>query len=464
VSARQDTSAASSKAPLDRYLSAEFLGKAFDCECGRTHTIATRQVHIETGVAALIPDVMTELIPGRRLLLLADANTWRVAGAQLADALAADFNVTVHLVEPPAGGHICASVDLVSALLDRFPGDIDVLAAVGSGTINDLAKDFAARRGLPYFVLATAPSMNGYTSAIVALLDNGLKTTSPATPPIAVFADPDVLSAAPMELILAGLGDLVSKPVCGCDWLIASLVKDEYYCPLPGSMMTESFESALGTFARLRQRDSEAVTTLMKLLTVSGLSMAIAGTSSPASGGEHLISHYWDMIHIRDGHPLGLHGAQVGVGTMISLALYERVRDCDFAAASFAPAASSDEARSDIAEIFASLAGAVTPQWLAKLEQRSPDDLRLLTEHQVEIKAEIDKSLRVGQAVRQALRESGAPTSAHELGISESELRAAILHSRKIRTRFTVLDVAAELGLLDDFASDYPLAPQAPDA
>ena len=109
-------------------------------------------------------------------------------------------------------GHIHASVELVDELTAACTGAFDMVAAVGSGTVNDLGKEIAHRRGVPCFVLATAASMNGYTSAIVALLENGLKTTRPTTPPVAVFADPNVLMDAPRALTLAGRGDLVSTP------------------------------------------------------------------------------------------------------------------------------------------------------------------------------------------------------------------------------------------------------------
>jgi hypothetical protein len=48
---------------------------------------------------------------------------------------------------------------------------------------------------------------------------------------------------------------------------------------------------------------------------------------------------------------------------------------------------------------------------------------------------------------------SGAPTDVSELGIAVDELVAAVLHGRKIRSRYTALDVAAELDLLAPFAA-----------
>jgi glycerol-1-phosphate dehydrogenase [NAD(P)+] len=296
--------------------------------------------------------------------------------------------------------------------------------------------------------------MNGYTSAIVALLEDGLKTTREATPPVAVFADPDVLTRAPHELTLAGLGDLVSKPYCGCDWKIASLVKGEYYCPMPDRLLAAPFQRALNVFPRLSANDPEAVTLLFQLLLVSGLSMAVTGTSSPASGGEHLLSHYWDMTRLRDGRPINLHGAQVGVGSMVIDELYSRVLNVDFHAAEFKPTPSFEAAERGIRDHFGSLANAVWPQYRAKLEGRSARDLERLGLHQLEIKDEIRHTLAIGRGVWHALTAAGAPVRVGEIGVSAAELGEAVRHGREIRTRFTVLDVAAELGILDAFAAE----------
>jgi glycerol-1-phosphate dehydrogenase [NAD(P)+] len=436
----------------EEILSARVLGTVLPCTCGREHRVRTREVAIEYGVAYRIPEILPDVIPGRRVLLVADKNTLEAAGNQLASALASTHSVELCRLPEDASGHIHASVELADELDGSFPARYDLIAAVGSGTVNDLAKELAHRRSIPYFVLATAASMNGYTSAIVALLDKGLKTTRATTPPVAVFADPQILVDAPHELTLAGLGDLVSKPFCGCDWKIASLVKGEYYCPMPNRLLSEPFENALDLFPRLAEDDPAAVTELFRLLLVSGISMSITGTSSPASGGEHLISHYWDMTRLRDGLPINLHGAQVGVGSLLMDELYREISDRDFSSADFEPNPSLESASEEIGRIFGSLADAVWPQWNTKLDERSAADLECIVEHQVVIKEEIQATLDTGRKVRRALIESGAPTSAEQLRVSASESDAAIRHGRKIRTRFTVLDVAAELGILGSFA------------
>jgi glycerol-1-phosphate dehydrogenase [NAD(P)+] len=440
---------------VDEILSDRFLGTSFECACGKSHHVRTRSVEIEPNVVERIPGLLPPLIPGERILLVADRNTWGAAGERLSEALGASHSVECCLLRDDSSGHIHASVDLVEEILAAYPDEYDGLAAVGSGTVNDLTRAVAHRRERPYFVLATAASMNGYTSAIVALLENGLKTTRIATPPVAVFADPLVLAEAPAELTLAGLGDLISKPYCGCDWKISSLVKGEYHCEVPDQLLSVPFAQALEVFPWLANGDPEAITELFRLLVVSGLSMAISGTSSPASGAEHLLSHYWDMVRLRDGESLNLHGAQVGVGSMVIDQLYREIFDLDFQDATFIQGPGVDAARREVEQQFGALAPAVWPQWEAKLAARTELDLGRLREQESLIKGEIERTLAVGRNVRGVLTAAGAPIRAEQIGVSSAELGAAIRHGRKIRDRYTALDVAAELGILDGFADRF---------
>ena len=368
---------------------------------------------IEPNVVEQIPGLLPSLIPGERILLVADRNTWGAAGERLSAVLGASHSIECCLLREDSSGHIHASVDLLEEILTAYPDEYDGLVAVGSGTVNDLTRAVAHRRERPYFVLATAASMNGYTSAIVALLENGLKTTRVATPPVAVFADPLLLAAAPAELTLAGLGDLISKPFCGCDWKIASLVRGEYHCKVPDRLLSVPFAQALDTFRRLAERDPEAITELFRLLLVSGLSMAISGTSSPASGAEHLLSHYWDMVRLRNGESPNLHGAQVGVGSMVIDQLYREIFELEFEDASFIQGPGVEAARRDVEDRFGTLAPAVWPQWEAKLAARTELDLGRLREQENLIKSEIERTLAVGRQVRSVMTAAGTDWCIH---------------------------------------------------
>jgi glycerol-1-phosphate dehydrogenase [NAD(P)+] len=443
-------------ARIDDILSDELLGRSFDCACGRGHHVPTRFIAVEDGIIDAAPDLLPDLVAGDRVVIVADTRTWNAAGERFHEVLRDRYKASTCIVPDDASGHLHASVELVDELANAVPENFDFYVAVGAGTINDITKELAHRRGRPYVAVATAASMNGYTSSIVALLRGGLKTTGEATPPVAVLAEPEVLWSAPAELTLAGLGDLISKPYCGCDWWIASTIRDERYCPMPGRLLNEAFDDALGELARVGDGDPDAVVLLAKLLVLSGITMTIAGSSSPASGGEHLLSHYWDMINLRDDRPIRLHGAQVGVASVAMDALYAVVLEVDFAASSFVAGPDPAEAEGELRRAFGSLAPAVWPEWQAKLAERTGRDLARLQNHEPAIKTQISEVLATGRRVRRALRDSGAPMWASDLGIRLEELVAALRHGRKIRTRFTVLDVAAELGVLDAFARHYP--------
>jgi glycerol-1-phosphate dehydrogenase [NAD(P)+] len=158
------------------------------------------------------------------------------------------------------------------------------------------------------------------------------------------------------------------------------------------------------------------------------------------------------MLHLRDGLPLNLHGAQVGVGSVVIDRLYREIFELDFQDAEFSPNPNLETARKKVDESFGSLAPAVWPEWEAKLAARTERDLERLAQHESLIKGEIERTLTIGRKVRSVLTAAGAPTAAGQLGISADELEAAIRQGRKIRNRYTALDVAAEFGILDTFA------------
>jgi hypothetical protein len=134
--------------------------------------------------------------------------------------------------------------------------------------------------------------------------------------------------------------------------------------------------------------------------------------------------------------------------------LYSRILNVDFCTASFRPGPSLEAAQRDAEVFWGNLAGAVWPQWRAKLEGRSRVDLARLCLHQDEIKEEIRHTLAVGRKVWHALTVSGAPVRAEQISIAPDELAGAVRQGRQIRNRFTVLDVAAELGILGTFADE----------
>jgi glycerol-1-phosphate dehydrogenase [NAD(P)+] len=434
------------------------LGSTFECECGRVHTVPVRKMVLDEGAHVRLPEVLAELSLPRDTCIVADDNTYDVLGTKVARLLGeARYGIREVVIPSPPGGTVKADQPTADKLLSSLPS-VPLLIAVGSGTINDLTKLAASRRGVPYVVVATAPSMNGYTSSIVALTVDGLKTTSEAHPPVGVVADLDVLVEAPMELITSGLGDIVSKPVSTADWKLAQIVSGEYFCSRPIGLVTAFEPQFMGNPVGIRDRQPEAIRALTEALLYSGISMVIAGSSSPASGGEHLISHTIDMQADLRGRQHDHHGTQVGVATIFSAALYERVLAEDIASFDVeALVARQDERRRrELERYWGRFANVVGEELAAKTvgrdEQR--DRMAVIQGKWGEIRSELRQFLRPWSQIQDVLREAGGATRIADIGLSLEQFREAVLHGREMRRRYTILDLADEFGLLEKHLDD----------
>jgi glycerol-1-phosphate dehydrogenase [NAD(P)+] len=190
----------------------------------------------------------------------------------------------------------------------------DGLVAVGSGTINDLVKFSAAQDGKPFAVFATAPSMNGYTSANAAITVDGHKKTLPAALTRGVFMDLEILAAAPPRMIRAGLGDSLCRPTAQVDWLLSHHLLGTKYRAAPFALLAADEALLFEQPEALLAGDLDAMRALARTLVLSGIGMTLCGGSYPASQGEHLISHYIDM-RSPPARADYLHGEQVAVST-----------------------------------------------------------------------------------------------------------------------------------------------------
>ncbi len=434
------------------------MGREHECACGRTHRVLTRAVVIERQGLRRVPDLVERHFPPGRLLVVADTNTQAAAAdellALLVPDLPADLQVLGARTDVPVGDE-----SHVTQVRERLDGTYAAAIAVGAGTVTDLVKLASAQAGIPCGVVATAASMNGYTSAIAAIYADGLKRTLPATPPVWVVADLDVLAAAPRDLTVAGFADLMSKPSSTADWRASSLILGDYFCPFCAELAAHAEAACGAQAARIGQGDPEAVALLIAGLILSGISMAIAGSSSPASGGEHLISHVWDMRRLEDGRPHALHGAQAGLGTLMTAALWRLLRDVPRPDAARteqvlrARPSWEAEARA-IRERLGSLAEPALAEYRAKRPQdgelRRRLDYLAATWHT--FWHELDALQRGLDRIRARLDQAGAPTTVRAVGYDPDEARTAFRDARFIRSRYTVFDLATDLGVLEDLA------------
>jgi glycerol-1-phosphate dehydrogenase [NAD(P)+] len=318
---------------------------------------------------------------------------------------------------------------------------------VGSGTINDVCKYAAALDGKPYAVFATAPSMNGYTSVNAAITVSGHKKSLPATAAKGVFMDLTVLSQAPPRMIRSGLGDSICRSTAQADWLLAHLLLDRPYREAPFVLLAEDEADLFAGSEALMAGDLGAMHRLARTLTLSGFGMTICGGSYPASEGEHLISHYVEMLAPPE-WPEAFHGEQIGVTTLSMARLQERL--LENGPPRLEPSAPDEN--SITAHFGTDLGAACWAEFQGKrLDAERVEALNgMLTDCWDAIRARLRAVVLPATRLEAVLQAAGAPTTPEELGWSRDFYLQALRHAREIRNRYTFLDLAADSGALQD--------------
>ncbi|NOZ64227.1 MAG: sn-glycerol-1-phosphate dehydrogenase [Caldiserica bacterium] len=425
------------------------LGKHFTCpHCGRKHYIPTRRVLIQRDAFALLPSFISSLIGGVNVLLLCDNITYEVAGRKSQEILKNSHNVSLKVLYPTDSPRVYAEERYLGDILREAEGK-EAIITLGTGTITDLGKYAANKLNLPAVSLPTAPSMNAYTSGVAAFLSReGLKVTVPVNPPVGVLADTEIISGAPLDLIKAGFADSLAKAFANADWKISSFLTGERFCPLPLEIVTEIESKFIQQGDKIINRDDKVIAYLMEGLILGGFSMVIAGKSSPASGGEHLISHFLDMeAHERGIPPYAYHGIQVGLGVLIVSRLYDTLKA--FSAQEVERRLKKRQVnyqeRSKFLELEFPAVKEVFKKKIPLLEEL-PAKLPGLWE---KIKEEVFPFLYSHKEIEEYLRKAECPLRFSEIGVNRELARKAILQARFIRDRLTVLDIADELGILE---------------
>ena len=427
------------------------------CACGRPHTVDLQRVSIRQGALEDIEQYAAEIGRGLTVAVICDRATREVAADRVVDLLRAAGHRPRSLVVPdgPQGRPLADELNLQA--VEQVLGGCDLAISVGSGTLTDLTKLASYRLGLPFFAVATAASMNGYASAIAAITVRGLKRTIACAQPRAIVADLSVLSRAPAELAASGFGDLSSKPTSLADFRLAGRLRGHYYCPVAERVVYEAEARAVESAEGVRRGDHAAMAALVEALILSGISMKLVGSSGPASGGEHLISHLLDMTAAEQGRPDNWHGAQVGVCTLITAALYERIGEMHPRAIDIDALVSRRPHRAALERGIRERHGERAPEVVEQCmhKQLAREQLRAELEELAQSWSAIWQSLadtlRSPSVIRERLQAAGAPVTLAELGVKPEQMRETVVAAREIRDRFSVLDLAYDLGVLELF-------------
>lgn len=433
----------------------QYLGKPMACSCGHEHRTMLKKIDIEKGALKRLPGLIQEM-GYAHVFMVCDVNTWEAAGKAVEELLCSRGIDHKYLVIQEK--ELVPDEKAAGTVITAFPGKTDLILAVGSGTLNDLCKFISFQVGVDYMVCATAPSMDGFASVGAALITNHVKTTYDAHVPVAIIGDTEVLSQAPMEMIVAGLGDILGKYTCLMDWKMAHLIEGEYYCEKIADMVRQAVTVVAEQSSRIKDRNPEAVKAITEALVLTGVAMSFVGNSRPASGSEHHLSHYWEMQFQMEGKKPVLHGIKVGVGLLTVLNMYRRLAQekVDFSALKELEF-DKDAWKAKVCECYKDAAEGI----LALEEEcgkNSPEKrlkrLKRLEEVWPEMVSMISGELPVPEEMERMMAELGAPINPQQFGVSMKQVKDGIVLAKEVRNRFTILQILWDLGLLEQYA-DY---------
>lgn len=298
----------------------------FECECGRKHKLPIKEICIKNNALDELRRVLSPF-KDKKIFMFSDENTYKAAGEKTSRILKDNNHTFKNFVIPNSKEILIPNEKVLGRLFMELENDTGLIIAVGSGTINDLGKYLSVKTNIPYIIICTAPSMDGYASDGSPLICDGFKISFDATLPYAIIGDVNIMKNAPDELIRAGFGDIVGKITALMDWKLSNILTGEYICETCVTLTERAIQRVIDSADKVMDRDEKSVQYLLEALTFTGVAMGLVGVSRPASGAEHMISHYWEMDFIKRNKYPYLHGIKVGIATPIVLELFELMKE-----------------------------------------------------------------------------------------------------------------------------------------
>ena len=290
------------------------------CSCGREHQIVVKEILIEAGALEKLEEEMSEGMLREYIspLVICDTNTYAAT-----EELMEDIYDRCQVLVLDAEG-LQADRQAIRIVENNMEEDIDLILAVGAGTIHDISRYVAHAYKIPFISVPTAASGDGFVTTVATMISDEVKKTVPSVAPICVYADTDIFSKAPQRLTAAGISDLMGKYICLADWKIASLVTGEYLCRETVKLEEKALKTVRSSIQDITEGEEDECEQLMYALILSGLAMQMIGSSRPASCAEHHVTHLWDM-EVINGPLDALHGDKVSVATLLVLEEYKRI-------------------------------------------------------------------------------------------------------------------------------------------
>jgi glycerol-1-phosphate dehydrogenase [NAD(P)+] len=393
---------------------------------------------VASGALAALPRILADYHLGTHLLIVHDGATRAAAGNQFFANLPQTLKSFFYSLDTPSHPSMRHVAEVMASATSA---QATCIVAMGSGTINDICKLSAARLGLPYVVVATAASMNGYSSANASVMEDGKKRSFAANPPRVVIADLDILAAAPRRLARAGLGDTLCRTTVEADCLLSHHL---FGTPYPADVFNYLRAHEAGLMAgasALRGNSSEYMGLLMQALLDAGDAMTVTGSSAVASQGEHMIAHTIEMLYGDECQ--AMHGEIIAVTTTSMRHLQQKMvlaqpklREMAVNCAQFK-------------RVFGNVRGDELMEIYQKKQLTASEvndmNQRLSTQWP-EIKRALGEVMIQGSAIDLAFMQASIGTHCQAIKLEEARYQSALSYAHLTRDRFTFLDLAAMMG------------------
>jgi glycerol-1-phosphate dehydrogenase [NAD(P)+] len=426
---------------------------ALTCECGDIHRLDTRDTIVATGALEQSAELLERRYgAGARVWVLSDENTEQAAGRRWKTAAGAARIIPRVL---PGSPKPHPTMELVAQLaVEARAASPRLLVSVGGGVISDLVKCVSLDLGIPNWCVATAPSVDAYSSGTSAINVDGFHGSVPARASEVIVCDLDVMEKAPRDLHLSGLGDLLAKFLAYLDWNLSLIMTGEKYCAFVSDVALESARTALSAASRLSTDPAEAARTLTDAALSSGFAMqALAGSRSAATA-EHTMAHFWESAHSVGTARWNLHGILTGAASRIMLHayrdLYAAAKDCSVDEPARLAAFDREPAWQDMLE------EGLRP-FLAKVHLEMDGRAGGKSELQGRLRSFRDGRARIAELSTSMLDELAAsievldgigfPFSLGELGMDREAAFLPFRNIRLLRRRYSTFDLAYDLGL-----------------
>jgi glycerol-1-phosphate dehydrogenase [NAD(P)+] len=269
-----------------------------------------RDVVIGHDVFGQIPSVCEDLKLGNSALLISGKGTMRLAGNNVLKILNNHYTVKPFLADE-------ISLPVIKKA-EKAAAGMDFLVGVGGGRVIDTAKIVSYNLDLQFISVPTAASHDGIASSRASVPTVDGHASLDAQPPIAIVADTGIIASAPHRLLAAGCADVISNYTAILDWELAHRVKGEPMSEYAIALSKMTAEILVKNSHLIKPHQEQSAWFVIKALVSSGVAMSIAGSSRPASGGEHKFSHALDRL----APGKALHGESCGIGTIISMYLH----------------------------------------------------------------------------------------------------------------------------------------------